>query len=270
MSGVRHVFTTMGTVVSLRIDDTDDTDDEHTDERTDDRPDLHRTLRDVQARFDAFDAEFSRWRDDSPASRIAAGAASLLHAAPEHKHWYAEAARWRAETGGAFDPHRPDGTIDLAGIVKAAAIAAAGDVLDEAGLGRWCCNAGGDVLTSGASSAAPWRIGISHPDDAAAILSTVVLEGIDRAVATSGTSQRGEHVWRTDRAHAYRQVTVVAADIVTADVLATALLAGGPDLLVDAVDRWRVGVIAVTTDGDLVEAQPTDNPVLGEILPPAP
>ncbi|MBT2503178.1 FAD:protein FMN transferase [Curtobacterium sp. ISL-83] len=239
------VFDTMGTVVSLRIDE-DGAGDQHAD-----------VVRAVRDRFTAFDLEFSRYRPDSPASAIAAGRLLLTRASAEHRSWYAEAVRWRNETDGAFDPHRRDGTVDLAGIVKAAAIESAGTVLDDAALGRWCCNAGGDVLTRGGTADRPWTVGISHPDDPRRLLTTVALAGARRAVATSGTSQRGEHVWRTDTAGAYRQVTVVADDIVTADVLATAVLAGGPATLYRAVDRWRVDVIAVTTTGDLVEAGAT-------------
>jgi thiamine biosynthesis lipoprotein len=238
---VQHVFSTMGTVVSLRVDD----------------PAVGADVfAAVEARFAAFDAEFSRYRPDSPASRIADGRMLLTRASTEHRHWYAEAVQWRNATGGAFDPHRRDGTVDLAGIVKAAAIEAAGTVLDGTGIERWCCNAGGDVLTAGGSPATPWTVGITHPDDPGRLLSTVALDGVRRAVATSGTSQRGEHVWRTDTAGEYRQVTVVADDIVTADVLATAVLAGGRTALHQAVDRWQVDVIAVTTTGDLVEAAP--------------
>ncbi|MBF4590738.1 FAD:protein FMN transferase [Curtobacterium sp. VKM Ac-1395] len=250
-----HVFRTMGTVVSLRIDGADPGSD---------------VLADVEARFTAFDTEFSRYRPDSPASRIADGRLPLTRASAEHKHWYAEAVRWRNATAGAFDPHRRDGTVDLAGIVKAAAIEAAGAVLVGADIERWCCNAGGDVLTAGGSPATPWRVGISHPDDPARLLTTVALDGSARAVATSGTSHRGEHVWRTDATSEYRQVTVIGSDLVEVDVLATAVLAGGRSVLLEAVERWDVRVVAVTTSGDLVEARRTPPLVSGRLNGRAP
>lgn len=237
-----HVFRTMGTVVSLRIDGPGPGSD---------------VLADVEARFTAFDTEFSRYRPDSPASRVADGRLPLNRASAEHKHWYAEAVQWRNATGGAFDPHRRDGSVDLAGIVKAAAIEAAGAVLVGAGIERWCCNAGGDVLTAGGAPATPWRVGISHPDDPARLLTTVALDASARAVATSGTSHRGEHVWRTDATSEYRQVTVIGSDVVEADVLATAVLSGGRSLLPEAVERWDVRVVAVTASGDLVDARRT-------------
>lgn len=238
---MRHVFPAMGTVISIRIDDSA-VDGE--------------LLEDVEGRFAVLETEFSRYQPDSPASQVADGRLPLTRASDLHKHWYAEAVRWRNDTGGAFDPHRRDGSVDLAGIIKAAAIQDAGTAIVDAGGTRWCCNAGGDVLTAGGIATDPWRVGIAHPDDPTQLLTTVSLHGDQRAVATSGTSQRGEHVWRTDTAGEYQQVSVIGGDIVTVDVLATAILAGGFETLRAAVERWQVQVVAVTTTGDLVEASP--------------
>jgi thiamine biosynthesis lipoprotein len=44
---------------------------------------------------------------------------------------------------------------------------------------------------------------------------------------------------------------VVADDIVTADVLATAIVAGGEEMLTEACARWDIDVLAVQTDGGL-------------------
>jgi thiamine biosynthesis lipoprotein len=40
-------------------------------------------------------------------------------------------------------------------------------------------------------------------------------------------------------------------DIVTADVLATAIIAGGHVSLADATARWPIDVLAVTPDGQI-------------------
>jgi thiamine biosynthesis lipoprotein len=47
-------------------------------------------------------------------------------------------------------------------------------------------------------------------------------------------------------------VSVAAADITTADVLATAIVAGGIPMLDRATDRWDIAVLAVGTDGALL------------------
>ena len=48
------------------------------------------------------------------------------------------------------------------------------------------------------------------------------------------------------------QVTVAAADVVTADILATAIVSGGRPMLNLATDQWDVAVLAVHADGSLL------------------
>ena len=60
----------------------------------------------------------------------------------------------------------------------------------------------------------------------------------------------GEHVWRQGAAD-FRQVTVTASDIVTADVLATAILSGGRATRDAVTDRWDVDVLTVDQEGAL-------------------
>jgi thiamine biosynthesis lipoprotein len=45
---------------------------------------------------------------------------------------------------------------------------------------------------------------------------------------------------------------VAAADIVTADVLATAIVAGGTAMLHRATDGWEIDVLAVRRNGELL------------------
>jgi thiamine biosynthesis lipoprotein len=92
------------------------------------------------------------------------------------------------------------------------------------------------------------------PADRTRLLCSIVLTDGQRAIATSGSAERGDHVWSggsRDPAP-FAQVTVVAADIVTADVLATAIMAGGPPVLDDAADRWRIDVLTVDRAGHLL------------------
>ena len=82
----------------------------------------------------------------------------------------------------------------------------------------------------------------------------MLLGGTRRALATSGSAQRGDHIWRGgELAPAdFVQVSVMADDIVTADVLATAIVAGGPAALDDITDRWDVDVLTVARNGRLM------------------
>ena len=228
----RATFETMGTVVSL------------------DGAGSPALLDAVRAVFDAADRRFSLYRPDSELRRIADGSLELLDASAELREVYATALGWRGETGGAFTPHRPDGTVDLNGIVKAWAMAEAGRALGD---GDWCLNVGGDVLVSGeAASDAPWVVGIVDPADRAALLTGLPLVGGRRAAATSGFAERGDHIWTRGREAAeFVQVTVLADDVVTADVLATAIVSGGATALDDLAGRFDIDVLTVDRDGRL-------------------
>ncbi|ROR83331.1 thiamine biosynthesis lipoprotein [Plantibacter flavus] len=235
-----RTFATMGTVASVRLPSGDAR--------------LDAVLPSVQAVFAAVDERFSLYRSDSEASRIARGELSLTASSAAMRNRYAEALAWRDATGGAFTPHRPDGVVDLSGVVKAVAIAAAGAVLDAAGIEDWLLNVGGDVLVRGSEGGVPWQAGIVDPADRSALLTALALPAPRRAVATSGIGERGEHIWRraVPGGQDLVQVTVAAADIVTADVLATAILAGGPATLDDLADRFDIDVLAATHDGVLL------------------
>ena len=220
-------FPTMGTVASLEMRGAFD------------------AVEQLRAVFDDLEARFSLYDSGSELSRVAGGV--LTGASAELLDVYATALDWRRLTDGAFTPHRPDGVVDLDGIVKAIAIDRASRLLprDLA----WCLNVGGDVLANGS----PWRLGIVDPIDRGAILCALDLGGTRRALATSGTSERGEHVWRTaDAASApFTQVSVLADDIVTADVLATAILAGDAVARDRLCSRFDIDVLTVDRAGSL-------------------
>jgi len=227
-------FETMGTVVSVRGAAT-------------------ATVSAVRAVFAGYDRRYSLYDPASVLSRIAAGSLRLADSPDEVRAVYALALEWRDRTGGAFTPHRPDGVIDLSGVVKALAIRAAGAALDAAvapgdsGDASWMLNAGGDVLVRGRHGADPWSVGIVDPDQRDVVVGVVQLDD-RRAVATSGTAERGEHVWRRS-APTFRQATVIADDIVTADVLATAVVAGDEDDLRRITGDGTVDVLAFGVDG---------------------
>ncbi|WP_457315830.1 FAD:protein FMN transferase [Sinomonas sp. RB5] len=235
----------------------------------------------VEDQFAALDAQFSLYRPDSEASRIARGELTLLQASPLMRDLYADAVRWRRRTEGAFTPERPDGLLDLSGLVKGYAIAEAGRSLAALGLHDWCLNAGGDVLVSGSpapspAGASPWLAGIVDPADRRTLLGAYPLgaqapaqlaQPLARlaqpparlALATSGSAERGDHIWTVGlrgpsgpRRAEFTQVSVAAQDIVTADVLATAIVAGGRPALDAVTARWDVDVLAVARDGGLL------------------
>jgi len=171
----------------------------------------------VESALRELDERFSLYREDSEASAIGRDRSLIRSASESYRDMYWDAVAWLAATGGAFTPHRPDGVVDLSGVVKARAIEAAGDVLVAHGHLDWCLNAGGDVLVSGAqASGEPWSVGIVDPDDRGQLWSRIDTHPGRMAVATSGVQERGEHVWRMVSENTFTQVTVWASPVFTA------------------------------------------------------
>jgi FAD:protein FMN transferase len=249
-----RTFTSMGTVVSLAIPAAPGTAPQASVEE------LEAATAVVEQLFKGLDRTFSLYRPDSEASALARGELALRDTSPDMRRLYVEASEWRTLTEGAFTAERPDGVVDLSGIVKAHAIREAGTSLLALGLKDWCLNAGGDVLVDGSptpGSARPWLAGIIDPDDRSTLLTAFPLGNAGKhALATSGTSERGHHIWsaglQAARNEGFRQVSVAAADIITADVLATAIMAGGAATLALATSHWDVDVLAVKNDGGLL------------------
>ncbi|TFB53085.1 FAD:protein FMN transferase [Cryobacterium tagatosivorans] len=239
----------MGTVVSLRMGDGDAHDGTGTRE-------LRRMAgAAAEAAFRRWDERFSLYRRDSELSRVARGDIRLTEASATLRDCYMLALGWRDRTDGVFTPHRADGVVDLSGVVKGLAIAETGEILAGLGLAGWSINAGGDILVDGRPAPeVDWVVGIVDPMDRGEVLAGVPLAGPLRAVATSGSAERGEHIWTPapGAASPYLQVSVFAADIVTADVLATAIVAGGEKTLNDSTGRWPIEVLAVLRDGELL------------------
>lgn len=233
---MRHVFDTMGTTASLWVDP--------------DLPAAEVPVAEVERVFADAEQRFSLFRPGSELSRIASGALRLEDAGPEVLRTYAEALEWRRLTDGAFTPHRPDGVIDLNGIVKAHAMRAAARVLEASAAAHWSLVVGGDIVQSAGATAA---IGIVDPVDRDALVCSVLLSGDRRAVATSGSAERGDHIWLGGelRPADFVQATVIADDIVTADVLATAVIAAGRAGLDDICERWPVDVLTIDRQGML-------------------
>ena len=239
----RHVFETMGTVASLSVEWMPAA-----------------LLTRIEGIFARADQRFSLYRPDSELSRIATGSLALVDASTELLDCYAEAIEWRNATNGAFSPNRPDGVIDLNGIVKAVAMREAGDALAAGGCNSWSLGVGGDILvaepvgSTANTGSTPWGTGIVDPFDRGSLQCSVVLRGSRRAIATSGSAERGDHIWlgggRTSAE--FVQVSVVADDIVTADVLATAIISGGRESLDDSCARFSIDVLAIDASGEML------------------
>jgi FAD:protein FMN transferase len=119
--------------------------------------------------------------------------------------------------------------LELSGLVKGWAIDRGCSVLDRWGFANYFIDAGGDVQTRGLrEDGTPWRVGIRHPVVRDKVVRVILAK--DLAVATSGTYEKGNHIFdpHTGRvADELLSLTVVGPDILHCDVFATAAFAMG-------------------------------------------
>lgn len=235
-----RTFETMGTVVSLSVKD---------DFLTQSGMDCLATG--VRSVFTRLDNMFSTYRADSGISLFNAGLKGKKDM-PAEFHWViAESEKYRHQTDGYFDIMNPAGRMDPSGIVKAYAIEQAGEYLEESGVESWLINAGGDILASGTQ----WHTGIADPDNTGSLLSDVVLSDKYKALATSGYSERGYHIWNPMEATTTSgliQVTVISGSIVESDVYATAIMAAGQEGMTWIEGLDDAEAMALTQDGQLL------------------
>ncbi|MDO7882769.1 FAD:protein FMN transferase [Salinibacterium soli] len=225
---MRHAFETMGTVASLHLDG----------------PVPASLIEAVENVFADYDAEFSLYRSDSPLSAIGDGRLRLTDAPARVIREYERALDWNRRTTGWFSPHRPDGVLDLSGTIKAVAIGDAVELLASAG-GSGLLGVGGDVAAIGTGI---HRIGVVDPRDRGRVLADPVLDA-RRAIATSGSAERGDHIWSSLGRTDILQATVLADDIVTADAVATAIVAAGTAHCGDLLDALPVDALIVSAEG---------------------
>ncbi len=202
------------------------------------------------------DARFSSYRDDSELSRVNRGLIDESAYSGDLREVIEIGERFRVASGGAFTVRTPDGALDTDGVVKGWAAARAAGVLRSRGVTDFCLNAGGDVVVGGSpGGGAAWNVGIRSPADPAQLWA--VLSVTDCGVATSGAYERGSHILdgRTGLpATGLASATVLADDLTTADVLATAVFALGPDGVPWAVGHGARGVLALTDAGSPLAA----------------
>jgi thiamine biosynthesis lipoprotein len=213
------------------------------------------------------DRTFSLYIPESPLSQLARGEISVAKCPPVVDEIWEACEAWEKITDGWFSAMTPQNTFDPSGIVKTWAAKRAAEFILQAGITDFTLNAGGDVwLSEQLSSDQDWRIAISRPVSIAAVdagvLTVIDLKNtIFRAMATSGSAERGEHIWnpKGEGKQAQKdlvQVSVVANDLVTADVWATAAFAAGDRgiSLLNAVDG--IEALFILANGDLAA---TDN-----------
>lgn len=226
--------------------------------------------------LDDADQRFSLYKPKSEVSLLNSGELSWDDASKTQIDVKQQVHAWKAVTEGFFDPISPEGVYDPSGLVKTWATRNAAIYLEANGYRDFTINAGGDIYLGPQVSTAPLtRVGLSNlkpiASKEAAVNMVLDLEGTDfRAVATSGSTERGEHIWEgksTNKSREFVQATVAAGDILTADIWATALIAGGSDafsLFESKVDPANAVAMVTTYNGKII-ASPGFSQILADL-----
>jgi thiamine biosynthesis lipoprotein len=203
----------------------------------------------VFAELRAIDALFSPFKETSAVSRINSGTLALSDAPALLADVLDLCRRYGVLTHGYFDPWH-EGRLDPSGLVKGWALARGAAILDRLGHLNYFVDGAGDVRTRGSSGDGhAWRVGIRHPVERDKVARVVLAH--DLAVATSGTYEKGAHIYdpHTGRAVTdFVSLTVVGPDILTADVFATAAFAMGPEGLAFVAEQDGYEAFAITPD----------------------
>jgi len=174
------------------------------------------------------DETFSTYRPSSEICRLQRGELHLRHCAPEVQLVLERCDELQRETNGYFSVAGPTG-LDPSGYVKGWAIQRASVMLAAAGSVNHCVNGGGDVQCVGESQPGrPWRIGIAHPFRREDVIGIAV--GNRLAVATSGTTERGDHIFnplQPGTTHDIVSLTLIGRHLEEVDAYATAAFAMG-------------------------------------------
>lgn len=206
--------------------------------------------------------KFSLYKPDSEISQLLGGKLEWEKASHQQKLVLQEVQRWREATNGFFDSRAETKDYDPSGYVKAWATENAANYLLANGVRKFTINAGGDIyLSPELTSPILNRVGLSNLKSVTDAKSgaNLILDLSNseyRAVATSGISERGEHIWRSDSTKHFVQASVVAKGLLEADIWATAIISGGQaawQLFLENANQ-NLTAIVTTRDGQILSA----------------
>lgn len=217
--------------------------------------DKHATQETLDMVFDYFhsiDERFSTFKDTSETMQINRHEIAPSDYSEDMQEILALALLTKEETGGFFDATRPDGSLDPAGIVKGWAIQNAANLLIKHGFTNFLVDAGGDIQTHGKNASdTQWSLGIQNPRDTSQIVKVIYPRG--HGIATSGTYQRGQHIYNP---HAPEQtfddimsLTVIGPNVLEADRIATGAFAMGRDGIMFVEQLPEFEAYAIDTNG---------------------
>lgn len=244
MTAARSVFPVMGTVCSITVP---------ADEvAVAGRDVVDEALHCARLELERLDLRFSHYRPDSAISLWVRGDDVDAAAVDDIEHVLRQCGRLHRESDGVFRARDPQtGRLDTAGYVKGYAIGRAADEMRRHGLTAFAVGVGGDAAFAGQpAEGRPWQVAIQDPRQPYGVAAVVPV--IDAAVATSGTAERGEHIWgRRAPSSAIASFTVIGPDIAEADAFATIGFAMGEDGMAWVAGREGYRSVVVRSDGSV-------------------
>ena len=230
--------------------------------------DAHASHEDCDAAF-AFlievDNRFSTYKTDSEISRLNRG--EVAEVSEQVSLILRLAEETRKATNGYFNIARPDGALDPSGIVKGWAILEVARLLCTRGVYNFFLNVGGDIQPNGVDvGGQEWTVGIRNPFNRSEIIKVIYPRG--RGVVTSGTAERGAHIYNPhnpeEKLDGTVSITVIGPDVYEADRFATAAFAMGQQGIafiesLPGFEGYAVNTagIATMTSGFYAYTQPT-------------
>lgn len=187
-------------------------------------------VRKIFSYFEYVDNTFSTYKKESEITKINEGRMPRADWSRDMKEIFDLAEQTKRESSGYFDIVTPKGNYDPSGIVKGWAVRNAAGMIAKAGFKNFYVDAGGDIQVGGLNrEGKPWKVGIRNPFNTREIVKVVHLE--NGGIATSGTYERGEHIWNPRAGGApasdLMSLSVIGPDVYEADRFATAAFAMG-------------------------------------------
>jgi len=184
----------------------------------------------IFAYFRSVDEKFSPYKEESEVSQFGRGEIALAEISDDVREVLTLAEETQKLTDGYFNVYRPDGFFDPSGLVKGWAIQKAAQLARSLGYEDFYIEAGGDIQTSGRDSEGKkWSIGIRNPFNREEIVKVVY--PLSKGIATSGTYERGAHIYNPHTGHEptgdLASITVIGSNVYEADRFATAAFAMG-------------------------------------------
>ncbi|MFC6259673.1 FAD:protein FMN transferase [Levilactobacillus fujinensis] len=217
------------------------------------------TVQKVTRYLQHIDQDFSPFKATSLVCQFQRGELAAADCTAEFQEVYGLVMRAQEATAGGFDPFFR-GQFDPTGIVKGWAIQNAftrylQPLLTNETLVAAAINGAGDIQTGvSAMTTFRWQVGVEDPSDRQQLLTGFQLG--NGAMATSGTSRHGEHIVRQDVQRTLQQATIIARDLITADIWATAAMSMGP-IAFNRLTAGRLQSILVDQSNQIVgEEQP--------------